>query len=102
MLLEVLINSPYESVRLRLPHTLSCETLFAAMAAAQFIEKQGFNDEFGLADRVQELREALELVLLHDQDLRRNALVDVLDWLDANPDEAMRERVTRFVSAGQL
>ena len=97
MLLEVLIHSPHESVRLRMPHTLPCETLFAAMGAAQFIEKQGFDDEFGLADRVQELREALERILLNDQDLRRNALVDVLDWLDAHPDATMQERVLRYI-----
>lgn len=99
MLLEILIASEHETVRLQLPHTLPAETLFAAIGAAQFIVRQGFTDEFGLADRVQELRESLELILMHDQDLRRNLLVDVLDWLDANPDTAMRERIEAYIQA---
>ena len=99
MFLEITIQSSHETVRLQLPHTLASETLFAAMGAAQFIVRGGFHHEFGLADRVQELRESLELILLHDQDLRRNLLVDVLDWLDAHPDAAMRDRVEAYIQA---
>jgi len=99
MLLEILITSAHETVQLRLPHTLPSETLFAAIGAAQFVARQGFADEFGLADRVQELRESLELILMHDQDLRRNLLVDVLDWLDAHPDAVMRDRIEAHIRA---
>lgn len=99
MLLDILIASEHETVQLRLPHSLPSETLFAAIGAAQFVVRQGFTDEFGLADRVQDLRESLELILMHDQDLRRNLLVDVLDWLDAHPDAVMRDRVEAYIRA---